>query len=484
MQDGKYFISFRQLFFILVLVLLAMRLSFYQKEEQKTIIDAASVFDAAATTGLTNISATVIDSSPFITITNPENKTYENNESVELNISVANMSSLSIDQAFYNLDDTDNITLTLDSNNENRTFFGTAEGSHTLKVFANNTANELNSTSVDLFLNRSIRFHVNYSKYDALTTAFSTLNESDLETIQNMILEISSFGKIEFNEVINMTDDNITDENVDINPDYHINITSMLIFINETVFPNLEGKQASIAFYNVSFANPRVLRNGVACPVTICTSQTLANQILTVSISGFSQYEVEEGEGEGAGGGGGGGGVGGGGGGGGGVATTATYNLDEVDEQTNLLARIGKIFIIWKGEEYTARVGKPSPSIVLIDFTVLGAKLMLSVGQTSTLDLDNDGEVDIRIKVEDMKSNFLILTVSALRPRSEPSRDIKKQEEEPKPLPRSLITITKKALLNKDLLGIILLLIVAGIIVEVERRKKMKSHKGRALHNK
>lgn len=81
-----------------------------------------------------------------------------------------------------------------------------------------------------------------------------------------------------------------------------------------------------------------------------------------------------------------------------------------------------------------------------------------------------------------MKSNTLILTVSDLRPRREPSKDIEKQEEEPKqekPLPRSLTTITKKALLNKDLLGVILLLIVAGIIVEVERRKKQKNSKRR-----
>ena len=75
-------------------------------------IDAQSVFDAAATSGMTNVSVTISANPPSIAIIKPGNKTYESNTSITLEIEVTNTTS-AVDRLFYNLDKGANTTLTL-----------------------------------------------------------------------------------------------------------------------------------------------------------------------------------------------------------------------------------------------------------------------------------------------------------------------------------------------------------------------------------
>jgi hypothetical protein len=198
-----------------------------------------------------------------------------------------------VDRLFYNLDKGTNTTLTL-IGGANVTSFSTSLGSHTLYAFVNETStNIVNSTSVVFNVNTSIRFQVIATKFDGASTNLAALNETQLQSISNLVIENISSGRISFIDTINLTADNITDD--PINLDKYINISSF-IFINATIFTNLVGKRATLAFYNAtaSFTNPRVLRNGAVCSTTICTVNWTVGQTVFVNVTNFSRYELEE----------------------------------------------------------------------------------------------------------------------------------------------------------------------------------------------
>lgn len=264
--------------------------SFIQDNAQK--INAKSVFDAAATTGETNVSVTILPNPPEITLALPLNVTYRYNNSIPLQVNFVNITS-AISTAFYNIDNGANISLTL-VNNANSTALALSEGSHTIRVFANETnAGVMNSTARTFSVNNSVQYTLNYTKFNGASTNLSILNSTQLQSISNFILELASFGRIAFNEVINLTADNITYGST--NLDAFVNISSS-IFINDTIFPNLNNKQATLAFYNAttSFTNPRVLRNSDICPATICIATWAQGQTFFVNVTNFSMYGLEE----------------------------------------------------------------------------------------------------------------------------------------------------------------------------------------------
>lgn len=336
MHDGKRLLLSQPVFPLALLVILLAIISVGILEERRTQINAAPVFDIAATSGTANVSVTIVDQPPSIFVTEPENTTYTNT-TLNINISVVNLSSNAIDTTFYNLDDGENITLTLDSNNENVTTFNTTTGSHVITFFANDSTSALNSTSI-----------------------------------------------------------------------------------------------------------------------------------------AFTISQEESGEG-GGGGGGGGGGIGAGARIG--AATIIVYDLDTIIEQTDMIARISRIFFIWKGEEYSARVGKPSADTILFDFTDLGEKITLQEQQSMTIDLDNDGKADARLKIEEIQANFFTLTVTSLRVR-EQLRKVEQREEEPAKEEQGPAAIVKrfiKLAVSNDFVGIILLILLAIVFVVYARiRSKRK----------
>ena len=97
------------------------------------------------------------------------------------------------------------------------------------------------------------------------------------------------------------------------------------------------------------------------------------------------------------------------------------------------------------------------------------------------MDLDFDGEEDIKILLEDVDKNTAILTVTALQ-RKVVEEAIEKVPEEPgketaREKDREKIT---KSFLNKDLGGIILLLILAtGFVIYQYKENEFKRHKQR-----
>jgi hypothetical protein len=122
-----------------------------------------------------------------------------------------------------------------------------------------------------------------------LTSDFLRVNDTGLERVENMTLE-NKFGKIVFNETINLTWDVVA--NV-IDLDAGINVSSPRIEINGTSLTSLE-KPATFYLYNLTFTNPRLLKNSAACLDCQIVSYSSGLLIFKVNITGFVVYTAEE----------------------------------------------------------------------------------------------------------------------------------------------------------------------------------------------
>ncbi|MBW2976444.1 hypothetical protein KY347_03285, partial [Candidatus Woesearchaeota archaeon] len=142
---------------------------------------------------------------------------------------------------------------------------------------------------------------------DFTITDLSSLNVTN---ITNLTIERPGYGKINFSQPVDLS------AGADINA--YVNISSNRIEINSTALPQLN-KSANLLIYNLTFSNPRILRDGSLCPSTICTRIGYAGNNLTFNVTKFTAYSSEEtpsaAEEAAAGGGGGGAAAGGGGGG-------------------------------------------------------------------------------------------------------------------------------------------------------------------------
>lgn len=126
---------------------------------------------------------------------------------------------------------------------------------------------------------------VYYNNFSGNTTNFDSYTQEELQSLSSVVIENISYGKIEFDETINISG------NTDLNS--NINISTNYIFLNETGLPNLN-KRATLSLYNLSFSNPRILKNGILCPSTTCKKISYASNTLVFNVTGFSYYSSEE----------------------------------------------------------------------------------------------------------------------------------------------------------------------------------------------
>lgn len=125
-------------------------------------------------------------------------------------------------------------------------------------------------------------FVVSLTNFDGSTTDITTLNS---EVISGLVLEKALYGKINFSEEINLSDG----ADIDVN----VNISAGRVEINSSALPQLN-KSAVITLYNISYSNPRVIKDGAVCPETICQVLSYSNGTLKINLSGFSVYTIEE----------------------------------------------------------------------------------------------------------------------------------------------------------------------------------------------
>lgn len=312
---------------------------------------------------------------PTLNITKPANVTYITRLNLPLNFTATNQNA-----TWYNLDIGSNTTIT------GNTTFNTTSGLHTLYLFANNTWG-LTIKNITFTVNLT-EFTVNYNNYsnNGSSTNFNASSLEDLQNLSGVILEETANGKINFNQVINLTNDSTyTDGNLDLNT--YTNISHNFIEINSTALPNFN-KSATLYLYNLGFTNPRVLKNGEVCPSAICTEISYSGGTFVFNVTQFTNYSAGETPGEEE-------AVTPSGGGGGGATTTGTLRVDKSQITAKLTP--GSI----KTEEITiTNLGRNVISVkidnLFQDFVVRGEDIViLNPGESKTVPLHIIARVDI-----------------------------------------------------------------------------------------
>ncbi|MFA5142459.1 MAG: hypothetical protein WC471_05835 [Candidatus Woesearchaeota archaeon] len=139
--------------------------------------------------------------------------------------------------------------------------------------------------------------HVIADKFNGNTTLFLFLNDTELESIQNMTLEITDYGKIVFTENVNITIDK--DANNDVNLDLNVDIINNTISVNISAISSMN-KAARLYLYNLTWITPRIIINNQICPASHCTQVSYTNGTLIFDVdyigytSGLNNYSADE----------------------------------------------------------------------------------------------------------------------------------------------------------------------------------------------
>ncbi|MFH0875434.1 MAG: hypothetical protein V1859_05835 [archaeon] len=120
----------------------------------------------------------------------------------------------------------------------------------------------------------------NASKFDGATTSFQ--NETNMSDVNLMTLEIASYGKILWAGSINASD---------LNLDRDVNITAATVSVDSISASRLN-RSATIYLYSLSFTNPRVKVDGIAC--SDCVELSYSSGNLSFNVTHFTIYTVDE----------------------------------------------------------------------------------------------------------------------------------------------------------------------------------------------
>ena len=233
-----------------------------------------------ATSQPTNVSV-VIGALPTLAIDKPKNHTYFSNQSLKVEVGT------NADNIWYNLDKGANISF---PQNQNQTFFNTTYSNHTIYVFAN-TSLGVTTKNVTFYVVNGI-FSINNTRFGGNSTNFNEFSFLEMQNLSGIIFDEPASGKIKFSVPINLTDDhNPQDGFCDVNR--FINISFNKIDLNSSGLPNFN-KSATLEIANLTFVNPRIVMNGIVCPLTICVKNSYVAGVLSFNISHFTSFSAEE----------------------------------------------------------------------------------------------------------------------------------------------------------------------------------------------
>lgn len=161
--------------------------------------------------------------------------------------------------------------------NQSFNLTGLAAGSYNWSVnCTDNAGNTDSSESWKVGVVKAIQ------EYSGNTTDFSLVN---LSNISNLVLESVNNG------MINLSDDIDLSNGTDL--DSYVNISWNRIEVNTTAVPAFAGKGSRLVFYNISFSDPRPVKDGATCSGDICTEVSFVNNIFIYDATGFSVYSSE-----------------------------------------------------------------------------------------------------------------------------------------------------------------------------------------------
>ncbi len=105
-------------------------------------------------------------------------------------------------------------------------------------------------------------FEIRYVMFNGDTTDFYSYDETELSNLSGVILEKTSYGKVEFQEPLDVMSMDRGDFVVDFDAD--VEISNNLINVDEYNLPGVN-KSAILSIYGLSFIEPKIYHNGVEC---------------------------------------------------------------------------------------------------------------------------------------------------------------------------------------------------------------------------
>ena len=235
--------------------------------------------DTVGQTNFTNTSFTVNDTSaPVVTLVAPTNNSGDNDGNLSFVYNVTDGSA--VNNCTLSINNVSNQTNNTITKNSNQTFTlnNLPIAQYNWTINCTDTLNNTGTSQVNKFV---VVETINF------TGNTTNLNQVNISNITNLIVDKPNYGMINITESVDLSNGtNITQ---------HVNISHNRIEINTTALPQLN-KSATLYLRNLSFANPRILKDDVACSSTICTviSYSSTTGILAFNVTQFSAYSAED----------------------------------------------------------------------------------------------------------------------------------------------------------------------------------------------
>jgi hypothetical protein len=119
--------------------------------------------------------------------------------------------------------------------------------------------------------------------FNGRTTPFGLM--SNFSHVPNIVLERVGIGIIRFRKSVNFT------KAVNLRPSAGIELSTNYLKVNTTKLPFFN-KPANITFFNITYKNPFILKDGVECYYRDCANLTVNGNNISFSVTGFSEYSI------------------------------------------------------------------------------------------------------------------------------------------------------------------------------------------------
>lgn len=397
-----------------------------------------------------NRTLTVDINAPSLTVVSPLNNTADIDGWVYFNYTAVD-AFVGLDSCWLTINGEINMSNVSSEVPENFTV-SLIEGRYAWNVSCNDSLNNVaNSDTYDLSI-------VLATEFSGDTTDISQVNVTN---IINLVIEVPSYGKINF------TDDVDLSNGGDLNT--YLNISFNSINVNTSVLPELN-KSAMLYLYNLTFSNPRILREGLVCPSDVCVNILYSGGVLEFSTMSFSVYSTEEtptvtAEAVA-----------------GGTSSTPQggYAPVNVSEGVVRVMSIKDAFVVSLGELGGGSTGgEESYQIVLNKLTSDSVTLLiypghlevvLRVGESKKVDVDGDGILDIFIElrgidVPHQKAEVYFEDITPMKEAAPPAEEAEEVAEEKPLVPTGEEPAAPKEVPSRAWLWILVIVILVVMVL-------------------
>ena len=398
------------------------------------------------------VNASADTTPPNITLIIPANNSGDSEGNITFNYNVTDASSVDNCSLIFNGTLNQTNTSITKSVVQNFTLDNLAVGGYNWSVNCTDSANNINNSETRSFA------VMHMTGFSGNTTDLSAVNISN---ITHFIIENASHGKINFSEAVDLS------SGADI--DSYVNVSANRIEINSSALPALN-VSARLTLYNLSFSNPRVLRDGSVCSSSICTEVSYSGVNFMFDVTQFSVYSAGETPGSSS--------SSSSSGGGSGVSSTSTYTVSDEQFKSGYSRKIkvnNRFKFAIENETHTLKLVSLTNTTAVINVSSKTQQATLAVGDTRKFELTNDSFYDLSAtlnSIENKKANFTILSIHE-EITSESIADEGGKEKTAAETEQEEKTAEKGAKLWKILIGVlaVIFLVIISVVVYIKRRK-------------